>query len=291
MLPTQDREKLFVYLCTNGHLDEAQHLYAVTERVRNISLFATIPIFVKVCERGHLQVAQWIHQVFGMSVLDSVNNITFNAACRGGHLDMAQWLYQLDPESTLIRNGTLNTSINCNHNINQCFMLVCIAGHLSVAQWIMHKFQLTIDRTIATDQLFHRVCFKGHLKVAQWLFRVCPSGYFGFVPVAISGLSQWLFRVCPSIPCGPNIPCGRAFMAACDGDQLQVARWLLQVKPEHIRDEYIYIAYVHACTYHHLSLAKWLLYVNPSLSQSVMKGVLYTAESEFKAKANSKLLV
>jgi hypothetical protein len=79
-------------------------------------------------------------------------------------------------------------------------------------------------------------------------------------------VAQWLLQVKPDL----NISADNesAFRTACSNGHLEVAQWLLQVKPNIDISAYNEGAFRWACTYGYLHVAQWLLQVKPTINIS-----------------------
>jgi hypothetical protein len=145
------KDKIFVTLCSEGHLSVAQWLHNTQGSV-NIHAENEKP-FRMSCYHGHLSIAQWLHS-FGVNIY-AENDQAFRYAVSSGHLLVIQWLHSLDYKYFYKQN-------------NWVFRAACSQGHLSVAQWIYSFGDLNIH--VNNDQVLRLACSCGHLAVAQWLY-------------------------------------------------------------------------------------------------------------------------
>ena len=114
--------KLFQYMCKNGHLEYAQHI---------LQFHPTFDIsanneraFRMACEQGHLEVVQWLYKIKPTINISKWNEHAFRWACENGHLEVAQWLYLSKP------------TLDISADNEEAFICACGYGHLEVAQWI-----------------------------------------------------------------------------------------------------------------------------------------------------------
>ena len=86
---------VFLYACTEGHLDVVKWLCRVfgltAAYVRGLDNWA----LRKACEHGHLEVARWLHTTFNLVQEDAraCHSQALCLACSNGHLELAQWLH------------------------------------------------------------------------------------------------------------------------------------------------------------------------------------------------------
>ncbi len=79
-----------------------------------------------------------------------------------------------------------------------------------------------------------------------------------------------------------------AFIDACDYGNIEVAKWLFEVKPEY---PIIYInAFFFACKNGHLEIAKWLLELNPDMDISINNNYIFNIVREFNQMEIAKWL-
>ena len=119
------------------------------------------------------------------------------------------------------------------------------------------------------EEQFCQLCNSDNLDEAKELLRLYPdinisvhnedafrnACYYGYLEVA-----KWLLQV------KPDINNEMAFRCACVKGHLEVAKWLLQVKPD-INKSY-QAAFHLACEYGHLEVAQWLISMKPDINMS-----------------------
>ncbi len=110
--------------------------------------------------------------------------------------------------------------------------LALTSGHLPLAQWF-----LTGDNTLMDKLEWHLgwVCLAGQLEVAQWMHETCHRGTF-------------------------DAFADDAFLQACSGGHVHVARWLLSLGAVDVEACALDALHTAVCTdYGNLAVAKWLV--------------------------------
>jgi ankyrin repeat protein len=168
--PKINFEKVFKYMCKNGHLEVAKWLLQIKP---NISMSRNYKYaFADACKYGHLELAKWLLEVkptyapviyneYGYS---NANHLAFYNVCETGHLEVAQWLLTIKP------------SINISARNEHSFRRACENGYLHLAKWLL-QIKPTIDIFAVNDYSFRYACENGHLEVAKWLQILFPYRY------------------------------------------------------------------------------------------------------------------
>ena len=82
-----------------------------------------------------------------------------------------------------------------------------------------------------------------------------------------------------------------AFLISCMYGHLEVAKWLLEVKPDINIFAYNKYAFRWSCYYGHLKVAKWLLKVKPNINISVEHECSFLDACDFEYLKVAKLLL
>jgi hypothetical protein len=166
--PKINFEKVFLYMCKNGHLEEAIKLLEINS---NIDISANDDIaFGLSCSHGHLKVAQWLFAVKPTIDISAVNEYPFRAACVGGYLDVAKWLLEIKP------------TINISAGGNFAFINVCFQEKYDIARWLAdlfpEKYEIT-SVTLNPYKINYKILKNMKIITTKWVsvLEQCPICY------------------------------------------------------------------------------------------------------------------
>ena len=128
----------------------------------------------------------------------------------------------------------------------------CRQGNVEMVNQFVLNYHDSIDYGSSDsisllNNAFGQACCYGNLNIADLLLRKRDTYQF----IDISTDYEYAFRM------------------ACENGHLEVAQWLLQVKPNIQVDALNEWAFRNACMMRHLKVAKWLLQVKPDIDISV----------------------
>lgn len=162
----------------------------------------------------------------------------------------------------------------------------CKSGFFSLVKYLVNCNPLLLSDK---HNLFECACICGHLEIAQWLLNDCGIGCsrtekydITFVDVCAGGqlnVAKWLLEIRPEIDI--HYEEDGAFSYACEYGHLDVVKWLWDMCPDiDIRDadEYCFKC---ACRNGHLEIAKFLLEVCPDIDVCNEDNVAFTDACEY----------
>ena len=134
------------------------------------------------------------------------------------------------------------------------------------------------------NRAFLDLCKKGNLEEIKKFYFNSPTinififadSYYAFLISCEYGhldVAKWLLKVKPDINISVNNEC--AFRYACVNGHLEVAKWLLKIKPDINISANNEFAFIHSCEYGHLEIAKWLLEVKPDINISAKNDLVF----------------
>ena len=128
------------------------------------------------------------------------------------------------------------------------FNEVCLSGNVQEAEEMLQTRAFCLIK----PDLFIKKCLSGDLPMAQFLFKNQP----GLIH-HISHEHEFLFR-----------------QICCNG-QLEIAKWLLLIKPDINVSDFDEYAFRFACMNGHLSVAQWLMEIKPNINVLAQAGFAF----------------
>lgn len=277
-----DASNGFIIACDEGHFEIAQWMVSVNLNI-DIS-HRNNEAFVMVCVHGNWEIAKWL-----LTLNPTISDVTldmedaFRHACSNGHLEMAQWILTLNPDI----NVAAKEERPHFHNVD-AFYQACVHGHLEVAKWLMSinpdLVEIKDSVHVTFEDMFNMVCFCKHPDMAKWLITIKPDFIDNtFHKYIINNLFQTACRWDEELKIAPflltisqndNVSFEDAFCNACISGNLEIAKWLLVVKPDINVSAKNDRAFHGACFWGHLEVAHWLLSIKPTIN-------VYVCERQF----------
>lgn len=115
------------------------------------------------------------------------------------------------------------------------------SNNLKMVQWVIEILSLSLPYAFA------RLCYYGNLQIAKQLWTISEQQG---TTIDISQNDECVFR------------------EACLGGHLDVAQWLLSIKPDIDVSAWGESAFSNACSNGHLEVAQWLMSIKPSIDVS-----------------------
>jgi hypothetical protein len=138
---------VFIDLCRNGKLPEAQKLYNST-----IGIMCCNEAFRESCCEGQIDVAKWLYSLGGISSVDF--GFIFQVICYRGYIEMAKWLHSLG-------------RIDIHADDDSAFLWSCAGGCVEIAKWLHSLGGINIH--VHHDRAFRHSCREGHIEMVKWL--------------------------------------------------------------------------------------------------------------------------
>ncbi len=214
--------------------------------------------FIRLCEMKRLKIVQWIYSLKPIKIKDDKYLQLLHRACISGYIEMFEWLFKIKRMKYI--------------DLSYYFQKACEWGHLNIAQWIYQKNNNVVfsweeettndivdeitnetmtETTTINTNVFIKACLNGRLNVAIWLYSIYSS------QINISEFDELVFR------------------NACEKNYLEMAQWLLSVKPDIDICAVENYAISYACTNGHLKMAKWIVSVKPDIDLRQENDILF----------------
>lgn len=259
----------FYYACLNGHLNIAKWIYSIEKKL--IFMDNLKYIFCRSCEHGHLEVVKWLHQTFDIDI-HALDEYAFRTACANNHLLIAQWLITIDKQ------------IDISASNDYAFSTACTNGHLDMAKWIL-SLKPEISVTIEDNVIFRKSCYYGHLNVAKWLLTLISQDSLDkmdwdqlFSNVCSGNqyeVARWLVELRPNIDIAYEKHVN--FVYAVEKGNQKMIEWIYQLDPECV---YSVEAFITCCTQGHIQLSKWLNSFNQTWDDNIIQQAFISASKE-----------
>jgi len=253
--------------CANGEHDTVKHLLQNKETIHPEVIKDT---FKQMCGTLGMQtIAQLILEHVQNDITIDDLNLATRYACEHGRLEIAQWLTDMYP--TIDVNGWHKGW----HFCDPVFYVTCLHGHLPVVQWLFRKQNISISDIktsmsyICCHKTDDRETEERQCEVAEWLYSyvevkdyIQRSDYLLIQLISIGNIPmlKWWIEKKPVF--NDFVFC---FHTSCLENQLEVAQWLLSLRPDFdvsINNEMIFCD---VCFKGYLDIAKWLVQIKPTI--------------------------
>ena len=266
-------KQFFIWTCKNGHLELAKYLYSIKTNFK-ISFYAHQGSFI-----NHKEFSINDDDIFDGS--DESDNKSDNKSddesddesdeeldvlkhafiftCKNGHLEVAQWLESVISD---VYSSDYRWNPKKVNEYGRCaFKIACKNNQLEIAKWLVSIILDNVkrDRHGSLWYPFHTTdglldaCMKGYIDIVKWIL----TDNLQYINTYIRGYERYdeLYYYY-----------GVAFRTACEYGHLELAKWLVSVKPnikfsfsKEIFPPYDRDALRFACKNGHLEVAKWLI--------------------------------